>query len=82
MADMKVKGRGAGPAGTRCHLAKLDWDKVRRMRERYAAGDSVSNIARDFGIVRGTVRFVVTGKTWKAGDVRTTAELAARVLSE
>lgn len=73
MADMDKKGRrvnvvkgtpnpqnrGAGNGN-----AKLNEDKVREIRRRYATGEYMKFIARDIGASEEAIRHVVIGKTW------------------
>jgi HNH endonuclease len=53
------------PRGSHVHGAKLTEDGVRAMRARYAQGESMRQLAAAFGIRKGTVWQVVTGKSWK-----------------
>lgn len=46
-------------------LAKLTGDSVRQIRTRHTSGESVSAIARSFGVGRMTISAVVSRKTWK-----------------
>lgn len=47
------------------HQSKLDWSKVRSLRERHARGEATPTLARSFGVSRGTVRAILIGKTWR-----------------
>ena len=47
------------------HLAKLDDDKVRRIREASLAGASQRALAREYGMSKTTIGDVVRGKTWR-----------------
>jgi hypothetical protein len=51
--------------GERHGMAKLNWAKVRLIRERYAAGVRKVDIAREVGISADTVTQVVERETWR-----------------
>lgn len=60
MKDMVAKGRQAKTG------AKLTWEKVRRLRARYAEGGmSLAELAIELAISKQTVRDIVRGVTWK-----------------
>jgi hypothetical protein len=73
-ADRQAKGRSrggtCGPAperrarGERIGTAKLTDSTVREIRERVAAGESHSAIARSLGVVHTTVTNVIRRHTW------------------
>jgi hypothetical protein len=44
--------------------AKLTEAKVREIRARRAAGDPVADIAKDLGVIKGTVYHVLSGRNW------------------
>ena len=47
------------------HTAKLTWEQVREIRERYAAGDvTYAALGADYGIQRAAVCKIITGRTW------------------
>lgn len=58
--DRDSKGRRALPPTT-----KLTEEDVILFRERFAAGDSVRELAKEFGIHRNTGYQIVNRKTWK-----------------
>lgn len=43
---------------------KLDWIKVRDIRAKSLAGNSIGSISKEYGLVRSTVYRVVNNKTW------------------
>lgn len=56
---------GTQTRGAAQHKAKLTDDIVRSIRSMAARGVSQGRIAKEFGITKGNVQFVVHGKTWK-----------------
>jgi DNA-binding transcriptional regulator YiaG len=62
--DCLAKGRWkANPrAGSRCHLAKLDEEKVKLILE---SADSTKAVVRRFGISRAVVNSIRRGESWK-----------------
>lgn len=71
MRDCIEKGRfrageNSNPnIGEDCHNAKLTADKVREIRLLYKSGNSLSQIAKKFGVSAGTIHPVIHHKTWK-----------------
>lgn len=64
LADMRVKGRGA--AGARHPQAKLDDDKVIRIRKRYAEGGVTQrDLAKEFGVYQTVISKILLGKIWR-----------------
>lgn len=64
MADMIRKGRNA--VGERYSRAKLNREKVIRIRERYAAGGVTQELlAAEHGVSRGCIEHVVQRSTWR-----------------
>jgi len=58
---MDLKKRGENH-----HKAKLTESDVRLIREMYSTGKFTRYaLAKKFGVCRGTVHFIVIGKTWK-----------------
>jgi hypothetical protein len=52
--------------GTKHHAAKLNPQKVRRIRARFAKGKTtVAQLARDYDVTGPTITAVVTGRTWR-----------------
>jgi DNA-directed RNA polymerase specialized sigma24 family protein len=63
-ADKIAAGRNA--FGARQGLAKLNDDKVREIRSRYAAGGvSYQDLADEFGVALSQIASVVKRRTWK-----------------
>lgn len=46
-------------------LAKLDWQSVTDIRERFANGEKTTHLAREFNINTRTLLSIVYGETWK-----------------
>jgi hypothetical protein len=65
--DMDAKGRGRRPVlpGERNGRARFTEDDVRTMRDRYAAGESQTAIARRFNTSQSRVSEIVLGKSWR-----------------
>lgn len=64
MADMIAKGRQS--RGESHGFARLTEAKVREIRERYERGGVFQHeLAREYGVSRGTVQYVVERRTWK-----------------
>ncbi len=51
--------------GTKNGQAKLNHEKVREIRERYAAGTAKSELAMAFNVDPATINSLIRGKTWK-----------------
>lgn len=64
--DATHKGRTT--IGERNPMAKLTWEDVAEIRARHAAGESRSEIAERFGVTRGTVWLIYSGRTWTRED--------------
>ena len=47
------------------HNGRLSEPKVREARRRHTQGESVTTIARSYGVTRSTMHAVLEGKTWK-----------------
>lgn len=62
MADAKRKGR-LRAVGNKSR-AKLSPSDVLEIRRLYEEGHGTSEIARRFGVVRGTIGFILNGTTW------------------
>jgi hypothetical protein len=56
----------SGP-GEESPAAKLDWEKVARIREMLREGATQLSVAREFGITKGTVGFIARNETWRVG---------------
>jgi len=63
--DMERKGRANHPRGEKHGVARLNEQAVREMRKQHAAGASIANIARNFGVHFDTARAVILKRTWK-----------------
>lgn len=69
MRDAIAKGRFKfpkprfGPANVN---AKLTWEQVADLRQRYAAGENLSQLSRSFGMARASLRRIVRGEGWVA----------------
>lgn len=71
--DMVTKGRHSGitapesaPRGSEHGNAKLTEQSVREIRRRYAAGGITQRqLAEAYGVVAGTINFVLQNKQWK-----------------
>lgn len=66
MADMLTKHPGHGPGlfGESHAMAKLTESQVLKIRERYANGEKIRDLGRDFGVTSGCIDFITRGKTW------------------
>ena len=67
VTDTVNKGRasGGGPRGSLHHQAKLTEAQVLDIRAVYAAGTvSQRQLAREYGVDRGTIRFIVRREHW------------------
>jgi hypothetical protein len=68
-AHAKAMGLGAylppRKAGEEHYAAKLTWEKVACIRERFAKGASTRGLAREYGVDSATMRAVVRGETWR-----------------
>lgn len=63
MRDRNTKGRQA--KGEATGAAKLTAEKVSVIRQRLAAGDSQSDLGRDFGVSTTAIRHIKNGKNWR-----------------
>lgn len=74
LADMREKNRGhtfteaTAERGTDRYNAKLDPDKVRRLRAARAAGESVTALAKEMGVTQAAAQMAASGVTWKHVD--------------
>jgi hypothetical protein len=69
MRDMAEKGRVGGAAGKRGESnaqAKLSLNDVQKIRSTPIMYGSISALAREYGVSRRAIRFVVEGSTWSA----------------
>lgn len=63
MDDCVAKGRTC--RGVRCHSAVLDPDKVRDIRNSYAAGEAPKSLSSRYGIATASLWKVLRRKSWK-----------------
>lgn len=61
--DMAIKCRAS--CGEAAYNAKLNNDKVRKIRFLYSSGSSQRHLSRLFGVTRNAIREVLRHKTWK-----------------
>jgi hypothetical protein len=52
------------PRGSKVHHAKLTEGSVVEIESRILSGETVSSVARAFGVSRRTIRFIMIGHTW------------------
>lgn len=45
--------------------AKLNWDKVREIKDRIKAGETYRDISKDFGVTESNIRAIGIHKTWR-----------------
>ena len=64
MADCQAKGRFA--KGERNGHHKVTAQQVTEIRRRYAAGESQSGMAEEYGVDPSTISNMITRETWKA----------------
>lgn len=65
--DMDRHGRRVDNRGERAGQAKLTWERVAEIRERYAAGGiSVRALAQAYGVSGRAIHKVLTGATWRS----------------
>ena len=57
--------RGLSRRGSKHPLARLNTLKVKRIRERIAAGDAKKVLAREYGVDPKTIRSAVNGTSWR-----------------
>lgn len=51
--------------GTQIGVSKLDPEKIKVIREKFAAGATKRGLAREFEVNEHTIRFLLNGETWK-----------------
>lgn len=57
--------RGASMPGERNPSAKLTREKVEECKQRYAAGERVVALAREFGVSHAVISGIISGKRWR-----------------
>jgi len=63
MHDMAMKGRSTH--SERHHRAKLSIEQVREIRAKRYSGQSVKNLAAEYGVSKGRISEIVHQKTWR-----------------
>lgn len=64
MQDRNAKGRSRAPLGEASSKAKLRDADIPVIRNRLAAGETQTAIARDYGVFKTAISKVAAGKTW------------------
>jgi hypothetical protein len=67
MDDMEAKGRVA--EGEDSGRAKMTNEQVHDIRMRYAKGEGLRDLAKEYGIAPSTASYIVNFKTWYGKDV-------------
>ena len=71
--DAMEKGRSINPpihVGELHHKAKLTWDSVKKIREKYIPRlYSTWKLAKEFGVSQTVIRQIISGKLWKENVV-------------
>jgi DNA invertase Pin-like site-specific DNA recombinase len=68
LLDASKKGRTQGKSHPLSN-AKLDWEKVREIRQRLAAGERMKDVAKAYGVGWGAIHNIKYHVTWKeAGE--------------
>jgi hypothetical protein len=62
-ADKRLHGKDL--SGTKCHFAKLNWDKVSQIRHRACEGITSKQLSKEYGISRSAISQILQYKTWK-----------------
>lgn len=65
LLDASKKGRTQGKSHPLSN-AKLDWEKVREIREKLAAGERMKDVAQEYSVGRKTIHDIKYHVTWKA----------------
>lgn len=63
--DRASKGRNGDRHGERNGRAKLSFGQAQSTKARYASGERISDIAREFGVSWTAVKYIVSGRNWK-----------------
>lgn len=62
----KGRWRGGCPPGENSSRAKLTWDQVYEIREKYRTGGfTMQMLASEYGIWKGTIAKIINNQTWK-----------------
>jgi hypothetical protein len=59
---------GTSLRGTRCHFAKLDWQKVSEIRRKASEGIKRKKLSEDYGVSPGTIGSILKNKSWILSD--------------
>jgi len=65
MQDMISAGRGANRKGSSSPMAKLNEEKVYKIKELIESGEPIKNIAREYCVCESTIRAIRSNLTWK-----------------
>lgn len=65
LQDCFDRGRARRAQGEAVNTAKLKASDIPVIRDRFSQGDTVSAVARDYGVDRRTVRKIRDGQTWR-----------------
>jgi HNH endonuclease len=65
LLDASKKGRTQGKSHPLSN-AKLDWEKVREIRQKLAAGERVKDVAEEYSVGRKTIHDIRYHVTWKS----------------
>ena len=65
MLDCVAKGRHPDKTGGKNGCAKLDWQKVYEIREKYNNGKLRAEIAREYGVTYMTIQHIIRNNTWR-----------------
>ena len=65
MKDRNKKGRCYDNRGEKNNLAKVNEEKVREIRVRFANGGiTKSQLAQEYGVHKSTIGYIINRKTW------------------
>lgn len=65
MRDCKQKGRYNAPKGENAYQAKLTNEIVRRARQKHLEGQTITSLAKQFGVKMSTMQEAIKGRTWR-----------------
>jgi hypothetical protein len=65
MLDCVRKGRNQDVSGEKNGYAKLNWEKVYEIREKYKNGIPKQEIANQYGVTYMTITHITRNKTWR-----------------
>lgn len=55
---------GTSLRGTRCHFAKLDWEKISEIRRKSVDGVKRKHLAKEYEVSPGTIGSIILKKSW------------------